>query len=292
MFIFLKFTIGFVLVPWFELDNIQSLVLCNRSLEDSDLEEVISVTKRNNIQITNSFCEKFDFTNSIIFIDNPQYGEIRELLNVPNAQLSLTSNILLIYTTKSADSLHGFFDQNQLKIGLNANIFLVLQSNLEDILYQALGTGTTYLRNLLKATKERNDFQGISIRANYGDSFKPYCWKDKVGMVHGTQRKALEIASKYLNLSLFIQDPKPENNNIWAKKLENGSFIGIIREVQDGYVDTSVAGFSATLERSEIIDFSQSVFKSVISVIIKKPRKTDISLRYFWLGNSAMIYFE
>ena len=78
-----------------------------------------------------------------IYVDNPQYGEIRELLNVPNAQLSLTSNILLIYTTKYADSLHGFFDQNQLKIGLNANIFLVLQSNLEDILYQALGTGTT-----------------------------------------------------------------------------------------------------------------------------------------------------
>ena len=75
MFIFLKFTIGFDLVPWFEVDNIQSLVLCNRSLEDSDLEEVISVTKRNNIQITNSFCEKFDFTNSIILIDNHRWAQ-------------------------------------------------------------------------------------------------------------------------------------------------------------------------------------------------------------------------
>ena len=145
------------------------------------------------------------------------------------------------------------------------------------------------LGELLKATKERNDFQGLSLTANYGDSFKPYCWTDKSGIVHGIQRKALEVASRYLNLSLVIQDTKPENKNIWAKKLENGSFIGIIREVQDGYVDTSVAGFSATLERSEIVDFSQSVFKSVISVIMKKPRKTDVSLRYFWLGKYFMI---
>ena len=67
-------------------------------------------------------------------------------------------------------------------------------------------------------------------------------------------------------------------------RLDNGTFIGMIREVQDGIVDASIAGFSATQERFEVVDFSQGLFPYLQTLIIKRPLKTDISVRYFWLG--------
>ena len=42
-----------------------------------------------------------------------------------------------------------------------------------------------------------------------------------------------------------------------------------------GGVDTSVAGFVRNLERYEIVDFSQGIFKTVETFIIKTPKKTD-----------------
>ena len=55
-------------------------------------------------------------------------------------------------------------------------------------------------------------------------------------------------------------------------------------EVYSGYVDTSLAGLGNTLERSEAIDFTQEVFHAIEGLGIKRPLKTDFSVRYFWLG--------
>ena len=53
----------------------------------------------------------------------------------------------------------------------------------------------------------------------------------------------------------------------------------MITEVAEGSskggVDTSVAGFVRNLERYEIVDFSQGIFKTVETFIIKTPKKTD-----------------
>ena len=49
-------------------------------------------------------------------------------------------------------------------------------------------------------------------------------------------------------------------------------------------MDTSIGGFVATLERSEAVDFTQGIFKSIKAIMIKTPLKTDVSLKYFYLG--------
>ena len=54
-------------------------------------------------------------------------------------------------------------------------------------------------------------------------------------------------------------------------------------------VDASIAGFSATQERFEVVDFSQGLFPYLQTLIIKRPLKTDISVRYFWLGKKYCI---
>ena len=49
------------------------------------------------------------------------------------------------------------------------------------------------------------------------------------------------------------------NKFAYLNRLPNGTFIGMIREIQDGLVDTSVAGFNWIPERSEIVDFTQGL---------------------------------
>ena len=102
--------------------------------------------------------------------------------------------------------------------------------------------------------------------------------------VKGLFYEVLKTASEQLNLSLIIQKPKPQNRNIWSSKLSNGSFKGMIREVQDGLVDVSIAGFSWNLERTEAVDFTAGIYPAIISVLIKRPSKHELSFRYFYLG--------
>ena len=56
-------------------------------------------------------------------------------------------------------------------------------------------------------------------------------------------------------------------------------------EVHEGYVDTSLAAYVNSMERSEVLDFTQGIFQASFIIAIKRPLKTDVSLRYFWLGN-------
>ena len=58
----------------------------------------------------------------------------------------------------------------------------------------------------------------MPIKVNYVDDHRPYCWKDENGKVHGTFRKAIEIAASFLNLTLVIKETMPENRNIWSKR--------------------------------------------------------------------------
>ena len=65
---------------------------------------------------------------------------------------------------------------------------------------------------------------------------------------------------------------------------DNGNYKGLAGEVHYNEVDTSIGGFVATLERSEAVDFTQGIFKSIKAIMIKTPLKTDVSLKYFYLG--------
>ena len=53
--------------------------------------------------------------------------------------------------------------------------------------------------------------------------------------------------------------------------------------MHDNTVDTSVAGFFWTFQRSEAVDFTQGLFPGTIAAIIRRPTKLDVSFRYFYL---------
>ena len=49
--------------------------------------------------------------------------------------------------------------------------------------------------------------------------------------------------------------------------MENGTFKGMIAEVGYGIVDASIAGFSRSLERYEIVDFTQGIVQVIVALI-------------------------
>ena len=63
-------------------------------------------------------------------------------------------------------------------------------------------------------------------------------------------------------------------------KYENGTIVGMLSEIASGLVDTSVASFSYTLERSEFMDFSLAIDKMVTTVFIRRPKSTDITVSH------------
>ena len=75
-------------------------------------------------------------------------------------------------------------------------------------------------------------------------------------------------------------------------ELSNGSWIGMIREVQDGIVDTSLAGFIWDIDRANAVDFTPGVALTTVAVMIKAPSEYDLSVRYFLLGNFKDTKFQ
>ena len=78
------------------------------------------------------------------------------------------------------------------------------------------------------------------------------------------------------------QNPKlPHDFFVSRVKLSlfNGSstttYIGTLAEVMNGYVDASISAFRPTLERLQLVDFSQTLVESKLTIVTKTPAKSD-----------------
>ena len=49
----------------------------------------------------------------------------------------------------------------------------------------------------------------------------------------------------------------------------------MLSEVSSGYVDASIGGFSTSLERFQLVEFSQSLVRSTLTIMTKTPAKSD-----------------
>ena len=58
----------------------------------------------------------------------------------------------------------------------------------------------------------------------------------------------------------------------------------MLAEVSEGYVDASIGGFSTSLERSQLVDFSQTIISTTLAIISKTPDKS-VSVSYFTRKN-------
>ena len=72
---------------------------------------------------------------------------------------------------------------------------------------------------VLKVLDEKQNFNGLKITANYA-IFPPYCSIDKMGNPTGLMYDILKVVANELNLTVEIQETKPENMDIWYKKYD------------------------------------------------------------------------
>ncbi|XP_021944932.2 glutamate receptor ionotropic, delta-1-like [Folsomia candida] len=77
------------------------------------------------------------------------------------------------------------------------------------------------------------------------------------------------IRDKY-NFSMQIFLPYDGN---WGAQTENGSWNGMVGQVLRGEADVGVAGFSVTLQRSQVIAFSSSYYQEETAILIPPPRE-------------------
>ena len=60
----------------------------------------------------------------------------------------------------------------------------------------------------------------------------------------------------------------------------NGTMTGLLSEVSQGLVDTSIAGFVVTEARDRFVSFSPGIYKTANRAFIRKPQDTDFSFFY------------
>ena len=94
---------------------------------------------------------------------------------------------------------------------------------------------------IIQESRNRKTFNGLKFKANFGD-FPPYCFCQSRDSVRGALLDTITEVCKVLNLTLTIKTPEEQNWNVWANKFPNGSWTGMIREIIDERVDTSIAG--------------------------------------------------
>ena len=73
-------------------------------------------------------------------------------------------------------------------------------------------------------------------------------------------------------------------NGYFLSRDSNGTYSGLGGEVYHNLVDTSLGGFTASLDRSDVLDFTQGIFKRTRGVFVGRTTMNHVSSKYFWLG--------
>ena len=134
-----------VIQYFLEVKAYDHLVICDLSLNDEIIE-----TLKNHVYEYQVYLEKWNCFNEVnkintglVFLHNPEPILVANLLNQSGSQKSLSSNtLLIIQSIRETLSVIDYFSKNELRIGLNAKIFIAKPSEIDIFLYQALGVGT------------------------------------------------------------------------------------------------------------------------------------------------------
>lgn len=74
--------------------------------------------------------------------------------------------------------------------------------------------------------------------------------------------------AKDLNFTYEVIEP---SDGKWGKDIGNGTWDGMLRQVQMEEVDFAAAGFSITAPRQSIVDFAEPYFRDQSVMLMKLP---------------------
>ena len=70
----------------------------------------------------------------------------------------------------------------------------------------------------MEETRNRNDFGGTTIFANYATDYPPFSWIDSEFNVRGVFKDMIEVVANKLNLTVALKKSTKENLNVWFAK--------------------------------------------------------------------------
>ena len=123
---------------------IESLAICGKLFQDVEQDMIIEILQKYKMSFMQKNCSNLnDVDKTVIIFNKPRIQEFRPTFNKLGVQNSLAKNIWIIISEKPINSIENYFSQSRLKIGINANLFVILQSNLGQELIQIIGKGTS-----------------------------------------------------------------------------------------------------------------------------------------------------
>ena len=124
--------------------NPKSISVCNMAVSDDIYEEIFQMSTK-----TNTWNYFWDCLGSeipqgqggLIILNNISPNELQKVFSKSHIQNSITYNIWVIYISHSSKDTYSLFDGIKLKIGINAQIFIVKFSGSTKEVIQVIGTG-------------------------------------------------------------------------------------------------------------------------------------------------------
>ena len=136
-----------IIETFLKVEFYDHLITCDSDLINDELSfEILEISNKYQADIEIWDCSNstitLDTNNALIFLNDPEPTVIANLLNQKGSQRTLKSNTWLIHTKDETKEIKDYFITNGLKIGLNANIFMVKGMGENMSLYQGFGDGT------------------------------------------------------------------------------------------------------------------------------------------------------
>ncbi|KAK4323257.1 hypothetical protein Pmani_006039 [Petrolisthes manimaculis] len=125
-------------------------------------------------------------------------------------------------------------------------------------------TFTTY-KDLFR--DQFQDFSGKLLRVTMSLHDAPLLFERDNGEVDGICARIMGSMSEWLNYTYSLTSA----TSVWGKRLENGSWDGILGKVQRGENQLVINYFTITYERVQDFDYSISYFTEGFGVILKDP---------------------
>ncbi|KAK4323247.1 hypothetical protein Pmani_006030 [Petrolisthes manimaculis] len=112
------------------------------------------------------------------------------------------------------------------------------------------------------------DFDGTALRATVSIFDKPAVFQRDDGELDGFSTRILAAMGSWLNFTYSYNIPELA---VWGEYLENGSYTGIIGDVQRGESHLVINYFALTYQRTQDFDYSVSYFREGFGLILRDP---------------------
>ena len=80
-------------------------------------------------------------------------------------------------------------------------------------------------QKVFDSVQTREDFMGVQFEVNYAETYPPYCYADEDGNLKGIFYEIMNVAAKYVNVSLIYKYPQEHNVDIWSSRYFKTSIL-------------------------------------------------------------------